>query len=208
MKKAVIAAASVIVISAMPASGTAQASVVVDQQAPAGPNSLLPSATMIWVTPREEVSSSTLREGSVFDVVVSRDVLLGDYMVIPRGTPGHARISWRTGRGVYGKSAKMEIDLTDVVVGGSVVPLSGHYRVAGKGNTAATIGVGIAAGVIVAAVVTGHSATVPQNTEWKAYTLAPVQVAYNMKGAPEPGVSPYDQGRRLGRSLLLASAAN
>lgn len=62
---------------------------------------------------------------------MSRDVFLGNSMVIPRGTPGHARITWRTGRGLYGKSAKMEFDLTDLVVAGSVVPLTGHYRLEG-----------------------------------------------------------------------------
>jgi hypothetical protein len=204
-----MAAVSALMIVSVTAPVAGQTLQAIDRHTLAGPLSMLPSATQVWVSPNGEITSSNLQEGGRFDVTVTRDVMLGDYIVIPRGTPGHGSVTWRTGRGVYGKSAKMEFDLTDIVIDGTVVPIAGHYRLEGQGNTGATLGVAVAAGVIAAAFVTGHSATAPQNSEWKAYTLAPLKVAYNTDPASSPyaGLSPYEQGRRAGQAALLASAA-
>lgn len=200
--KRLLCSAAFLAASLTSAPVLAQASV--DTPVTAGPRSALPGATEIWVAPKNDITSASLHEGDTFDVTVSRDVLFGNYMVIPRGTPGHARITWRTGRGLYGKSAKIEFDLTDIVVADAVVPITGHYRLAGRGNTAATIGVGIAAGVIAAAFVTGHSAEAPRNTEWKALTLAPVAVGYDASNS-DGELSPYEQGKRLARMQMLRS---
>jgi hypothetical protein len=107
---------------------------------------------------------------------VARDVMLGDYVVIPRGTRGIGQISYRTGKGAFGKSAKMEFNIVNVELNGQLIPLTGHYRVEGQGNTGATVGTAVAAGVF-AAFVTGRSAVIAQGTEYKAYTTNPIPVA-------------------------------
>ena len=129
----------------------------------------LPANSEIWVSPNAEVNSKKIKQGEKFDMSVSRDVVLGNYVVIPRGTRAIGQISYRTGKGAFGKSAKLEFEVVDVDLGGRLIPVKGHYRIEGQGNTGAAVGAVVAVGVF-GAFVTGHSATVAQGTEYKAYT--------------------------------------
>jgi hypothetical protein len=147
--------------------------------------SALPSNSDVWVSMDGEVSSKKLKkERAEFPVSVSRDVMLGNYVVIPRGTHGRGMITYRTGKGAFGKSAKMEFDIVDVTLpGGRVIPLAGHYRIEGSGNTGAAVGAVVAVGVF-GAFVTGRSAVAAQGSEWKASTKEPLVIAV----ADGPGV--------------------
>ncbi len=159
--------------------------VLVVQKASVG--SALPSNTEVWVSLNGGLTSKQTKTGDKFDVTVSRDVMMGDYVVIPRGTPGHGQIGYRTGKGAFGKSAKMEFDLVDVKVGERYIPVSGHYRIEGQGNTGAAVGAVVAVGVF-GAFVTGHSATAAQGSEWKAYTKEPIMVALASE-PPQPAMT-------------------
>ena len=132
---------------------------------------VLPANTEVPVSLNEEVSSRTARKGSVFDVSVIRDVMAGGRVVIARGTRGHGEVVYRTGRGAFGKSGKIEIKLQSVELGDRLVPLGGQFRQEGQGNTGATIGAVLAAGVIAGALVTGKSAVFEQGREFRGYTL-------------------------------------
>lgn len=145
----------------------------------------LPSNTEIWLTPNAEVNSKRIKQGAKFDMSVARDVMLGDYVVIPRGTRGIGQISYRTGKGAFGKSAKMEFNIVNIELNGQLVPVTGHYRVEGQGNTGATVGTAVAAGIF-AAFVTGRSAIIAQGTEYKAYTTNPIPVALPTAEAAAP----------------------
>ena len=136
----------------------------------------LPSNTELWLSPNAEVNSKRIKQGAKFEMSVVRDVMLGDYVVIPRGTRGVGQISYRTGKGAFGKSAKMEFNIVNIELNGQLIPVTGHYRVEGQGNTGATVGTAVAAGVF-AAFVTGRSAIIAQGTEYKAYTTNPIPVA-------------------------------
>jgi hypothetical protein len=136
----------------------------------------LPANTEVWFAPNAEVNSKRIKQGEKFDMTVTRDVTLGDYVVIPRGTKGIGQVGYRTGKGAFGKSAKMEFDIVDIELGGSLIPVTGHYRIEGQGNTGATVGAVVAVGVF-SAFVTGHSAVVAQGTEYKAFTTGRLPVA-------------------------------
>ena len=120
------------------------------------------------------------RVGDTLSFMVSRDVMVGQYIVIPRGTPGVGHVSYRTGKGAFGKSAKFEFDIDSISLNGRTVPVTGHYRVEGQGNTGAAVGAVVAVGVF-GAFVTGHSAIAAQGSEWKASTKEPIaiQIASN-----------------------------
>lgn len=176
----------------------------------ANSDSSLPSNSEIWLSLDQGLTSHNASVGTPFSLRVSRDVMVGNYVVIPRGTPAHGKITYRTGKGAFGKSAKMEFDLTDVQIGDRTVPVSGHYRIAGEGNTGATVGAIAVVGVVGAAFVTGHSATAAQGSEWRAYTSeplkfsVPLQTASNDEPSPPPVVqrelnkqTAQSQGRRL-----------
>lgn len=137
--------------------------------------SMLPSNTDIWVSLDKELTSKKSKVGDAIDFKVSRDVMLGQYVVIPRGTPAKGRVTYRTGKGAFGKSAKMEFDIDSITLNGRVIPVSGHYRIEGQGNTGAAVGAVVAVGVF-GAFVTGRSATAAQGSEWKASTKEPLAI--------------------------------
>lgn len=123
--------------------------------------------------------------GSTFDLTVASDVMLGNYVVIPRGTPAKGVLSYRTGKGAFGKSAKIEIDMVSINLNGRTIPVGGHYRQEGAGNTGATVGTAVAAGVF-SAFVTGRSAVWAQGAEFKAFTKEAIPVTF----AATPAVAP------------------
>lgn len=149
--------------------------VAVARDAPVGGDTYLRSNTEVWLSVNQEVNSKKLKVGQKFPLSVSRDVMIRDFVVIPRGTPAEGQITYRTGKGAFGKSAKIEFDLVDIDLKGRLIPTSGHYRIEGQGNTGATVGVVVAAGVF-GAFVTGHSAVVQQGAEFRAYTKEQMSV--------------------------------
>jgi uncharacterized protein (DUF2062 family) len=90
-------------------------------------------------------------------------------------------VTFRTGKGAFGKSAKMEFDIDSVQLPSRTVPVSGHYRIEGQGNTGATVATAVAVGVF-SAFVTGHSAIAAQGSEWKASTKESIAIATSAVG--------------------------
>ena len=153
---------------------------------------MLPANSEVPLVLDQEVSSKRMKVGDGFDVSVARDVWSGDRIAIPRGARGRGVVVWKTGKGAFGKSGKMEIELRSVEVGGQLVPLSGKFRQEGEGNTAATVGTIVAAGVIAGMFVTGHSAVFAQGTELKGMTSAPF-AAVGAAPAPATQVAQFAQ---------------
>jgi hypothetical protein len=181
-KKYAAGVAALVMLASAPASAqtatsadTAPAVTAVPAMRPQTGN-VLPSNTEVLLTANREVNSKSVKQGDKFDLTVARDVMLGNFIVIPRGTRGWGRVSYRTGKGAFGKSAKFEFDLTDIDLNGRMIPLTGHYRVEGQGNTGVAVGAVVAVGVF-GAFVTGHSAVVSQGAEYKAFTREPLPVA-------------------------------
>jgi hypothetical protein len=141
-----------------------------------GPGSALPSNTDVWLTLDRKLDSHDVKVGDPLTFKVARDVMLGNFIIIPRGTPANGHITFRSGRGAFGKSAKLEFDIETITLTGHPIPVSGHFRIAGDGNTGATIGAVAAAGVIGGVFVKGRSAVAAEGSEWKVATKQPVPV--------------------------------
>lgn len=121
----------------------------------------------------EEVNSSTHREGQTFKLAVLNDVKIGETIVIPRGTPAIGEITWRTGKGAFGKSGKLEFALRYIDLNGQKIPVTGDFRQEGEGNTVAT-GVGVIAIGVFAGFITGKRARVPVGRELMSQIAQPV----------------------------------
>lgn len=158
------------VISATPAAITA----VKVEEAKAG-TGVLPANTEVLLRLDQEVSSKKMRMGDTFRLTVLQDVMLGNFVVIPRGTPASGSISYRTGKGAFGKSAKMEITMGSINLNGRMIPLTGNFRQEGEGNTGATVGTAVAAGPF-AAFVTGRSAVFQNGREFRVATREAIPV--------------------------------
>lgn len=144
---------------------------------------ILNAGTPITLAVSEEVNSSTHKEGDEFRLTVLNDVTVGQTVVIPRGTPATAEITWRTGKGAFGKSGKMEFELRSIYLDGTQVPLTGSFRQEGEGNTVAT-GVGVIAIGVFAGFITGKRARLPVGRELMA------QVAQNVPFGANGQLSP------------------
>lgn len=148
------------------------------QRASAKPAAVLPANTEVLLRMNQEVTTkgNTWKEGDTFNMTVVHDVMLGDYVVIPKGARGVGRITWLTSKGAFGKSGKMDVEMEYVEVGGRRIDLNGTYRQEGEGNTVATVGGVILAGVF-AGFVTGKSGRIPQGRELMATTESDLPVA-------------------------------
>lgn len=139
---------------------------VVAKPLSAPPNAALPQNTEVLLSFNDTLTTKGKRwqEGDNFNLSVVRDVTLSGRVVIPRGTLAVGRVSWLTGKGMFGKSGKMEIDLEYIDLDGLRVPITGNYRQEGQGNAAATVGGVVVAGVL-AGVITGKSGQIPKGMQ-------------------------------------------
>ena len=154
--------------------------------APAATMITIPADTEIWLAPLRDISSKHVRQGDTITMQVSRDVFVHRILVIPRGAEATGRISYRTGKGALGKSAKIEFDLASLQVAHRAVPIAAHYRVAGDGNSAWAVATFLLVSVVGSLFITGHSAVVPAGSEWRATTAAPIQFAVDDDTLPMP----------------------
>jgi hypothetical protein len=168
--------------SAQPAPAATTAVPAAPLQVQQQQTNMLPSNSDVWVSLDNELNSKKARVGDTINFKVSRDVMVGQYVVIPRGTAGVGRVTYRTGKGAFGKSAKMEFDIDSIMLPTRTIAVSGHYRIEGNGNTGATVATAVAVGVF-SAFVTGHSAVAAQGSEWKAATKEPILIAAATAGS-------------------------
>lgn len=152
------------------AEATAEAAPAAALVATPAPTLLLPSYSEVILTPDVEASSKKLREGDTVLMHSLFDVMHNGVVVIPKGTPARATVTWRTGKGAFGKSAKMELTFNELTMAnGQKLGLSGVHRQEGAGNTGAAVGAVVAVGVF-GAFVTGKSAIVPVGQQLTART--------------------------------------
>lgn len=196
---------------ANPAASSSSASTPVPVQAVMPilqPQSVLPANTEIAMTMNEDLTTKGGRidEGHMFRLTVSQDVRVGNYVIIPRGTPATGEVTWLTGKGAFGKSGKMEIDLRYVELNGRRIPVTGHYRQEGEGNTVATVAGIIAVGVF-SAFITGKSARIPQGRELKAFTSEPLPVALpaSAPAATATGAMPVQAAPAVAPAVTVAT---
>jgi len=168
----------------------------------------LPGNSMVVLEATDQANSGVLRVGSKLNLSVVYDVKVGGTVVIPAGSRAEAEVSWRTGRGAFGKSGKFEFNLKRLYIGDRATPLSGHYRVEGHGAPWAAAATVLAAGWP-RIFVTGHSARIEQGNQFVAYTAEPLAIAVPAQPAlqrvarsrapAQHGVVQVYEGRKAGQ---------
>lgn len=143
----------------------------------------LPSQTDVLLRLNSQITSRDQRAGDTFSMTVVQDVSVNGRVVIPAGTRAMGQVTWRTGRGGFGKSGKLEIAMRYLELNGRRIPLTGFYRQEGEGNTAATVGAVVAAGVIGGLVVHGRTARIAEGHEFTAHTVDAIPVLIPAEGA-------------------------
>lgn len=129
---------------------------------------VLPVNTLVEVTPAVEITSKEMKEGTTRAFLTTRDVVEQGVVIIPRGSPVTAEVTWRTGKGIVGKSAKFELTFKSVRVNGVERLLRGTHRQEGRGNTAGAL--------LGSAFITGRSATMSPGQLVNAFTAEEIVV--------------------------------
>lgn len=111
-------------------------------------------------------------------------------------------------QGAFGRSAKIEFDLVKLEVTYRLLAISGHYRVAGAGNSTAAIVTATFVSILGAAFITGHSATLSAGGEWRAVTAAPMQIALDNDGLPARAGFMRASAMRAGQSRAAVTAGH
>jgi len=141
-------------------------------QAAAMRNVALPAGSLISINAVVDLTSKTLKLGDKVKFATVGDVTQDGMVIIPGGTPGEGVVSYVQGTGRFGRSGKLEVTFTALDLGGRKILLTGKHRREGAGNTGATVGAIVAAGVIGGLIVSGHSAVIKHDETLQAHTTA------------------------------------
>jgi hypothetical protein len=195
MNKLVLTAA----LAAAPFSVNAQTAAPMDAVASTvavQPQLILPANTEIAVTPNDDVTSKGIKVGHTFVISTLNDTMYNGYVVIPKGTPGQAKVAWRTGKGAFGKSAKIEVTFESLTLAGRMIALMGKHRQEGQGNTGATLGTVAVAGLVGGVFITGKSAKIPHGMQMLARTAEPVGIVVpaGATAVPSAALAPTTPG--------------
>lgn len=149
------------------------------QMVSAKPQLVLPSNTEIVLRMSDDLTSKggKIDAGHMFRLTVAYDIRVQGTIVIPSGTPAVGEVTMRTGKGVFGKSGKMEVELRHVDLNGRRIPVTGKFRQEGEGNTLAAVGAIFLSAPLL--FVTGKSAVIPRGRELTGYTVAAEAISVN-----------------------------
>jgi len=135
----------------------------------ASPTSItLPKDTLLRVSPVSEITSKKMKEGQTREFRIAEEVRRDGVTIVPLNAPVVAAVTWRTGKGIFGKSAKFELTFTSVEINGQTYELSGKHRQEGRGNTAAAL--------LVSGIITGKSAVMLTDQVVNARTAQDITV--------------------------------
>ncbi|MEO6153399.1 MAG: hypothetical protein ABIT09_06635 [Croceibacterium sp.] len=136
----------------------------------------LPPNTPVLLTIDDSMSTrdKRLKKDTSFTLRVADDVVHNGYIVIPRGSRATGHIVKLSRKGGFGKSGKIEIAADYVDVGATRIPIEGHLREQGAGNSGATVATAMFATIIGAGLITGHSGEIAPGRQVAAWTTAAV----------------------------------
>jgi hypothetical protein len=149
----------------------------------------IPAGTTLLVRMVDGVDSSKNKVGSIFTAVLETNLQVGNTVVAPGGTKIHGRLAEAKQAGRMAGKSELQLELTDIVIGGTAYPLlSSDYKAAGKsstgrsakrvlggaglgaivggiaGNAGMGAAIGVAAGATAALVQKGDSVKIPSET--------------------------------------------
>ncbi len=158
--------------------------------APAVPGSVLRQGSEVRLVTLTELNSKRNKVGERFDMEVQESVQLNGQTVIPAGTRAVGEITLRKGKGMWGKSGKLEFRPLYLKMGDRQIRISANAtRDKGKAGTAGVVAA-VAFMPIAGFLVTGTSARIPAQTPVVAQLDEDVPVVFAAAVAERPLVVP------------------
>jgi hypothetical protein len=142
----------------------------------------------------ESLSSNdkTVREGGRFRMSVANNVMLGNAVVIPAGSPATGEIVDVRHKGMWGKSGRIVARVLNVRVGDRLIRLTGNFDDKGVTGTAGVVGA-IVFVPIAGFFLTGTSAKIPAGAGVKAFLDEDLTVSVPQNTQPTLQAVPQDQ---------------
>ncbi|MEO7564078.1 MAG: hypothetical protein ABIR63_08620 [Sphingomicrobium sp.] len=131
---------------------------------------VLRAGTEVALRVEESLDSNnkSLREGQQFRMTVANDMMLGNQVVIPAGSPATGEITELRRKGMWGKSGRINARVLNARVGDRLIRLTGTFDDKGITGTAGVVGA-IVFVPIAGFFVTGTSAKIPVGSGVKAF---------------------------------------
>jgi hypothetical protein len=131
---------------------------------------MLRAGTEVPLRLEENLNSNdkTIREGQQFHMTVANDVMLGNMVVIPAGSPATGEITDLRHKGMWGKSGHIAARVLNVRVGDRLIRLTGTFDEHGTTGTAGVVAA-IAFVPIAGFLMTGTSAKIAAGSGVKAF---------------------------------------
>jgi hypothetical protein len=169
-----------------PAVQTAPAAPVVASIVSPQGQSVLRAGTEVPLVMAEGLNSNdkTLREGQQFHMTVANNVMVGNMVVIPAGSPAIAEVTDLRHKGMWGKSGHISARALNVRVGDRLIRLTGNFDEHGTTGTAGVVAA-VAFVPIAGFFMTGTSAKIPAGAGVKAFLDEDLTIA-----APPPAPAP------------------
>jgi hypothetical protein len=146
-------------------------------------DNVLHAGTEVPLVLEEKLDSNdkTIREGQQFRMSVANNVMLGNVVVIPAGSPATGEITDLKHKGMWGKSGHITARVLNVRVGGRLIRLTGNFDEHGVTGTAGVVGAVVFV-PIAGFFLTGTSAKIPVGAGVRAFldedlTIAAPQAA-------------------------------
>jgi hypothetical protein len=146
---------------------------------------ILRAGTEVPLRVEEGLSSNdkSLRVGQQFRMSVANNVMLGNVVVIPAGSPATGEITDLRRKGMWGKSGRINARVLNVRVGDRLIRLSGNFDDKGVTGTAGVVGA-IVFVPIAGFFLTGTSASIPAGGGVKGFLDEDLQIALPQAAAP------------------------
>jgi hypothetical protein len=131
---------------------------------------VLRAGTEVPLRLEENLNSNdkTIREGQQFHLTVANDVMLGNMVVIPAGSPATGEVTDLRRKGMWGKSGHIAARVLSVRVGDRLIRLTGTFDEHGTTGTAGVVAA-IAFVPIAGFLMTGTSAKIAAGAGVKAF---------------------------------------
>lgn len=149
---------------------------------------MLKDGTEVNLKLAQALSSKTAAIGDSVELVLDQDLVVDKSLVARKGARAEAVVSNVKKAGRAGRGGELNLRLEYVKAGDTKVNLRGAQAKNGDNQTAATIGLVVAFGLL-GFLKHGKQAEVQEGTPVKAYVNEDVQVA-SLGPAPEPAPSP------------------
>ena len=151
-------------------------------------------------------NNKTVREGNQVRMSVAQNVMLGNMVVIPAGSPATGEITDIRRKGMWGKSGRITARVLSVRVGDRLIRLTGNFDDKGVTGTAGVVAA-IAFVPIAGFFMTGTSAKIPAGAGVKAFLDEDLTVAAPPPPAPVVVPAPASAVATAPSAPVTATAA-